>query len=374
MNPILPLLLAFLPQHPGATEPLPDPLPAAQEPGLPLREDLRFPGERHFGVLRRLTTEGENAEGYFSFAGDRLVYQATVGELRCDQIFVLDLLTGARRMVSTGQGVTTCAYFLPGDREVLFASTHGAGPDCPPPPDYSKGYIWKIHPEYDLWVRDLDTWEIRPLAHAPGYDAEATVSPDGQRIVFTSRRAGDLDIYVMNADGTGIQQLTDELGYDGGPFFSPDSKRIVYRAYHPRTEEARARYLKLLAEDSIEPVALQIMVMDADGGNKRQVTHNQAANFGPYFHPDGRRIIYASNEADPRGRDFDLYLIGDDGTGKERLTFNPSFDGFPMFSQDGTRLVFASNRRNKGRFDTNLFIAEWIEDPGEATPLPSGTD
>ncbi|RMH02335.1 MAG: hypothetical protein D6702_09105 [Planctomycetota bacterium] len=359
MTPIALLLLAA-PQAHGAP-PQPEFLPATQEEGLPPRENLVLPGEKHFGVVRRLTTSGENAEGYFNWAGDRISYQATVGDRKCDQIYVLDLLTGARRLVSTGTGRTTCAYFLPDDRRVLFASTHAADDGCLPPPDYSKGYVWKIYPQYDLYVRDLDTWELTPLAPAPGYDAEAVVSPRGDKIVFTSRRNGDLDIYLMNLDGTGLVQLTHELGYDGGPFFSPDGSQIVYRAYHPQTPEEKQRYLDLLAEDTIEPMALQIFVMDADGGNKRQITDNGAANFAPYFHPDGKRIIYCSNQDSASGRDFDLYLINVDGTGNERITFNPSFDGFPMFSHDGKRLIFASNRANSAPHDTNLFLAEWID-------------
>ncbi len=357
------LLFAALAQTPAAPSTTPQPETAAQEAGLPPREDLRFPGERHFGVIRRLTTRGENAEGYFSFAGDRITYQATVGARKCDQIYELDLLTGARRMVSTGKGRTTCSYFLPDDHAILFASTHEADDGCLPPPDRSHGYVWKIYPQYDLYVRDLDTWELKPLAHAPGYDAEAVISPDGKKIVFTSRRHGDLDIYLMNVDGTGITQLTDELGYDGGPFFSPDSTRIVYRAYHPKDAAAQEHYRELLDQDEIEPMALQIMLMDLDGGHKRQITHNRAANFAPYFHPDGKHIVYCSNEGSPDGRGFDIYMIDTEGGGKETITTNPSFDGFPMFSPDGTRFIFASNRANASPHETNLFLAEWIEQP-----------
>lgn len=361
------LLLAAIPVPlQSAAEPAGSFLPALQEPGLPPREDLRWPEEDHFGVIRRLTTAGENAEGYFSNDGSEIVYQATVGELRADQIFTLDLLTGARSMVSTGLGCTTCAYFLPGDREVLFSSTHGAAAEPPPPADRSQGYVWKLHPEYELYVRNLETEELRPLAPAPGYDAEATVSPDGRWIVFTSRRGGDPDLYVMRVDGAGLRRLTDELGYDGGAFFSPDSQRIVYRAYHPRTEAERRRYQELLKQDVIEPMPLQLMVMDADGGSRRQITDNGAANFAPYWHPDGERIIYASNVANPRGHDFDLYLIRSDGTASERVTFSPAFDGFPVFSPDGRRLLFASNRANAAPRDTNLFLAEWIERPALA--------
>ncbi len=354
------LAFAASAQEPPPNQEPPVPLPAEPEPGLPTPEPLRFAGERHFGTIRRLTTEGENAEGYFSNDDTRIVYQAKVGDAECDQIYLLDLLTGARKLVSTGRGRTTCSFFMPGDRKVLFASTHAAADDCLEPPDYSMGYVWKIYPEFDLWVRDLDTWELTPLAPSPAYDAEAVVSPDGTKIAFTSRRNGDLDIYVMNVDGTGLTQLTDELGYDGGPFFSPDSKRLVYRAYHPRSPEEVARYRELLAQDVIEPMALQIMVMDVDGSNKRQVTDNGAANFAPYWHPDGRRIIYSSNQAGG-GRNFDLWMIAEDGSGNERITYCPSFDGFPMFSKDGKRLIFASNRNNAHPHDTNLFVAEWID-------------
>ena len=341
--------------------------------GLPAGEDLHFPGEVRFGAIRRLTDGGENAEGYFSWAGDRLVYQATFGEMDCDQVFSLDLLSGARTLVSTGLGRCTCAFWMPKDEGILFASTHGGSPNCPPPPDFSKGYIWKIYPDYDLWIRNLETRELTPLAHAPGYDAEAVVSPDGNWIVFTSMRSGDLDIWIMKPDGSGILQLTHDLGYDGGPFFSPDSKRIVYRSWHPENADEATRYRNLLAQDSVEPMALQIRTMDLTGKNRIQVTDNGAANFAPYFHPDGQRILFASNMGDPAGRNFDIFLIAEDGGDLEQITFCPSFDGFPMFSRDGRRLVFASNRANGSPRDTNLFLAEWLEDAAGNPPLSAET-
>jgi Tol biopolymer transport system component len=333
---------------------------AAQEGGLPAFENLRFDGERRLGRIRRLTNSGENAEGYFSFDGTRISYQGRFDGMEADQIFTLDLLTGAREMVSTGQGRTTCSHFLPGDRAVLFASTHAAANPLPAGPDYRKGYVWKIHPEFDLWVRDLESWELKPLAPAPGYDAEAVVSPDGRKIVFTSRRNGDLDLYWMNLDGSGLEQLTDELGYDGGAFFSPDGSKLVYRAFHPRSEEDRARYLSHLEQDEIEPLALQIMTLELASRVRRQVTDNGAANFAPYWHPDGERILYSSNQ-DGGGRNFDIWMIREDGRGNERITQCPSFDGFPMFSRDGSRLIFASNRAGADPRNTNLFLAEWIE-------------
>jgi len=200
------------------------------------------------------------------------------------------------------------------------------------------------------------------LTDSPGYNAEATITRDGTRIVFTSTRNGDLDIYTMNADGSGVRQLTHELGYDGGPFWSYDGKKIVYRAEHPKTPEEIADYKSLLAQNLIRPGNLELWVMDADGGHKHQVTHNGAANFGPYWFPDGKRIIFASNMADAKnGRDFDLYVINEDGTGLERVTYHPDFDGFPMFSSDGKRLVWASNRNGTAPHETNIFIADWVE-------------
>ena len=356
------LCLAALLQHPVAQEPQVQPLAAPQQVALPEREDLRYPGEVHFGTMRRLTTEGENAEGYFSWGSRRITYQAKFGGRGCDQIYELDLLNGSRRLVSTGSGRTTCSFFMPGDNAIIFASTHEAADDCLAPPDYSQGYVWKIYPEFDLYVRDLDTWELKPLAPAPGYDAEAVVSPDGKHIVYTSHREGDLDIYLMNTDGTNLRKLTDKLGYDGGPFFSPDSKRIVYRSFYPETEAEKQRYLDLLDLDTIEPMALQVYVMDIDGSNKVQVTDNSAANFGPYMHPDNEHIIYCSNQASADGREFDLFMVKDDGTDNHRVTFCPTFDGFPMFSHDGRNLIFASNRNNSKRGDTNLFMVEWLHD------------
>ena len=206
-----------------------------------------------------------------------------------------------------------------------------------------------------------DGSDLKQLTKTPGYDAESTFSVDGKKIVFTSMRDGDLDIYTMDADGRNVKRLTTELGYDGGPFFSRDGREIVYRAYHPQTPAEVARYKQKLAENLIEPTVFEIWVMNADGSNKRQVTHLGAASFAPYFFPDGRRIIFASNVGDPRGRDFDLYSINVDGTGLERITYNDTFDGFPMFSPDGKRLVFASNRNGKVRGDTNVFIADWVD-------------
>jgi TolB protein len=321
-----------------------------------------LPGEKHLANIRQLTSipGGENAEAYFSFDGKKLIFQSTRPPFQCDQIFTMNLDGTDVRLVSTGKGRTTCGYFLPGDKRVLFSSTHEASRDCPPKADMSHGYVWAIYKSYDIYTANADGTNLQPLTRTPGYDAEATVSPDGRRIVFTSTRDGDLDVYSMNVDGSDVKRLTHEIGYDGGPFYSPNSKQIVYRAYHPRDPMDVERYKKLLADGLIEPRSLEIMLMDADGSNKREVTHNGKANFAPYFHPNGKQIIFASNMNDPGGRNFDLFLINVDGTGLEQITLNETFDGFPMFSPDGKKLVFASNRHDSKPGETNIFIADWI--------------
>jgi Tol biopolymer transport system component len=264
-------------------------------------------------------------------------------------------------MVSTGKGRTTCSFFSADGKRIIYSSTHLASPDCPPRPDYSRGYVWPIYPGYDIFSAKPDGSDLKNITNSPGYDAEATVAPDGKRMVFTSTRDGDLDIYTMDMNGKNVKRLTSEVGYDGGPFWSYDSRWIVYRANHPNTDKEAADYKALLKENLIRPTTLEIWVMKADGTGKRKLTSNGKANFAPYFFPDGKRIIFSSNMHDPRGRDFDLYSVNVDGTNLERLTFNATFDGFPMFSPDGKKLVFASNRNGKAQGDTNVFIADWVE-------------
>ena len=326
---------------------------------------LICPGEKHFAQVRQLTREGENsAEAYLSFdkTAKRLIFQSTRPPYQCDQIFILDLLKGtAPQLVSTGKGRTTCAFFLKDNRNIIFSSTHLGGEACPPPPDYSRGYVWAVYPDFDIFTSRDDGTNLRPLTNSPGYDAEATVSPDGKKIVFTSMRDGDLDIYTMTVDGTAVRRLTTTPGYDGGPFFSPDGKQIIYRAHHPQAPEELKDYQDLLKENLIRPTKLEVFVMNADGSNQRQITSNGAANFAPYFHPSGKKIIFCSNLADPKKRNFDLFTIAPDGTNQERITYFGDFDGFPMFSHDGKKLVFCSNRNAAAPRQTNVFIADWVE-------------
>jgi Tol biopolymer transport system component len=336
-------------------------LGARGEDGPAKDDPLRLPAERHLRNIRQLTFGGENAEAYFSRDDARLVFQSTRPPYQCDQIFTMKPDGSDARLISTGKGRCTCGWWFPDGSRILFSSTHLASPDCPPRPDFSHGYVWALYDSFDIFTAKPDGSDLRRLTDAPGYDAEATIADDGSRIVFTSTRTGDPEIFTMKLDGSDVRQLTDELGYDGGPCFSPDSKRIVYRAHHPRTEAEVADYKAFMAKGLIRPTWLEIFVMNADGSGKRQITSLGAASFAPAWHPDGKRIIFASNMADPKGRDFDLYIMNDDGTGLERVTYSPDFDGFPMFSHDGKRLVFASNRNGKVPHETNVFIADWVE-------------
>ena len=330
---------------------------AAQAPpaaAVPLK------GETHLANIRQLTFGGENAEAYFSPDGSRLIFQShRPPETGCDQMYTMKIDGTDVRRMSTGGGRTTCGFFYPDNAHILFASTHLRSPQCPPEPGRENGYVWPVYPGYDIFRANTDGSGLQRLTSGDGYDAEATFGPGG-RIVFTSVRDGDMEIYSMNGDGSDVRRLTHRPGPDGGPFFSPDGKQIVFRG-RPTEGAELTDYLGLLKQGLWRPTTLEIFVMNADGGNVRQVTKIGKANFAPFFHPDGKRIIFASNVHDPQGRDFDLYMINLDGTGLERITWNPTFDSFPMFSPDGKRLVFASNRRSAKEGDTNIFIADWVE-------------
>jgi Tol biopolymer transport system component len=317
------------------------------------------PREVHFGELSMLTDGGENAEAYFAYGSDRLIFQSTRPPFSCDQIFTMGTDGSDVRLASTGTGRTTCAYFYPDDEWIVYASTHDDSTDCPPTPDRSRGYVWPIYQAYDLYRSRPDGSELSRLTDSPGYDAEATISPTGDKIVFTSTRDGDLDIYSMNLDGTDVSRLTDEIGYDGGPFFSPNGTKIVYRAMHPTDRTQIADYQALLADGLVRPSKLEIWIMDADGGNKRRITDLGVAAFAPFFHPSGKKIIFSSNYGDPSGREFDLFMVDLDGENLEQITFSGGFDGFPMFAPDGETFVFCSNRSNSKPGETNVFVTTW---------------
>ncbi len=352
--------------HAGAEDAGAEDVAAAADGEAPA---LRHDGETHLTEIRQLTFVGENAEAYWSPAGDELILQSTSPPYECDQIFRLDIdRPGELELVSTGRGRTTCAYFHAQGERLLYASTHAADAACPPVPDHSKGYVWPLYDSFEIYSAALDGSDLVALTDNAVYDAEATVCSQDGAILFTSTRDGDLDLYRMDADGSNVQRLTETPGYDGGAFFSADCSRIVWRASRPQEGPELEDYQALLAQGLVRPSKLEIFVANADGSEARQVTYLGAASFAPYFFPDGQRIIFSSNYGDARGREFDIWAIDVDGTDLERVTFAPGFDGFPMFSPDGRHLAFASNRNQAQPGWTDVYVARWQPGPAAETP------
>jgi len=321
-------------------------------------------GERHLANIRQLTTGGENAEAYFSRDGQWLTFQSTRDGRACDQQYVMRIDGSGLRRVSDGRGKTTCGWFLPDGKRLFFGSSTAHDSACPPRPDPSAGYVWPLD-RYDIYTVGRDGSDLRRLTNFNVYTAEGVLSPDGKKIVFTSLKDGDLEIYTMNVDGSDVRRLTFTPGYDGGPWWSPDGKRIVYRSHHPADSAQLADYRSLLAANMVRPSRVELWMMNADGSNQHQLTQLGGANFGPSWTPDGRKILFASNYTNPRGGNFDLYLVDADAAlagpdRVERITSSPVFDGFPMISPDGRHIVWASNRHDAKPSETNLFVADWV--------------
>jgi TolB protein len=369
MYRLLPALsLAFLLTTGCQETPAPAEPTSAAVDTVAVKDSLIHPEEKHFKSLKQLTFGGDNAEAYWSFDGSKLVFQSSnpAWEETCDQIHVFnpftdDLRSGKPTHISIKGGRTTCSYFLPGDSLVLFASTHEAGATCPAVPERRADgkYVWPIYPSFDIYVSDLNGNIRTQLTKTAGYDAEATVSPKGDRIVFTSMRDGDMELYTMNIDGSDVKRITNAPGYDGGAFFSPDGTKLLWRASRPSTKEELAEYKSLLKEGLVKPTDMELYVANADGSDMRKVTGLGQANWAPFWHPSGQKIIFASNHKSQRGFPFTLFMINIDGTGLEQVSFGDTFDAFPVFSPDGRYLVFSSNRNNNGTRETNLFLAEW---------------
>jgi TolB protein len=344
--------------------PLPmGPAPSAigQDRAVDSRAREAHPAETRLRNLRQLTFGGQNAEAYWSADGKQIVYQTTQPRYPDEQIYTMNPDGSGKKLVSTGLGRCTCGYFSPDGKWIYFSSTHERNEGAQRKLDMSQGYLWMVNPDFALYRVPVGGGKPEAIVKKPGYVAETTISPDGSFMVFTGGWEGDLQIYRANLDGSDIRRLTNEFGYDGGPFVSWCGTKIVYRRDAPRSEEEANEYRALLKEHLVRPGRLEVWIMDADGGNKRQVTNLGAASFAPFLHPDGKRIIFSSNYGDPEGREFDLFLINVDGTGLERVTHTKDFDGFPMFSRDGKKLLFGSNRHGSAPRETNVFVADWVD-------------
>ena len=345
-------------------------LSAPEPASVSSADTLRYEKEGHFRNMHQLTFGGDNAEAYWSFDNEKLVFQAAnrAWGAQCDQIFWMNLDAELEekgkglKQISNGQGRTTCAYFLPGDTSVVFASTHLIDSLCPevPPKGPNGEYVWPIYDVYDIFTYNLDGEMMRQITSGPGYDAEATVSPKGDRMVFTSTRSGDLELYTCDLDGGDIVQVTNELGYDGGAFFSPDGQKLIWRASRPKTEEDVKHYKELLTKGLVEPTAMELFIANVDGSDMRQLTNLGGANWAPFFHPNGDKVLFSSNHK-TGSFPFNIFMINVDGTGLEQITFDNAFDSFPMFSPDGKRIAFSSNRNNGRTRNTNVFLADWID-------------
>ena len=335
-----------------------------------LANPLIYENEVNFKNMRQLTFEGENAEAYWSFDDSKLIFQATNENWgqSCDQIYIIDtnnytLKTEMPEMVSLGLGRTTCSYFLPGDSTIVYASTHLEDAKCPHVPDrrVDGKYVWPIYESYDIFIADLDGNILKKLTNSDGYDAEATVSPRGDKIVFTSIRSGDLELYTCDLNGDNVKQITNQLGYDGGAFFSHDGNKLVFRSSRPKTESEVKEYKDLLSQGLVQPTNMEIYTCNTDGSDLKQVTNLGKANWSPFFHPSNEKIIFCSNHNSQRGFPFNLFMIDIDGNNLKQITYDDTFDSFPVFSNDGKKIVFSSNRNNGGTRSTNVFIAEWVE-------------
>ncbi|PYM16474.1 MAG: peptidase M28 [Verrucomicrobia bacterium] len=326
-------------------------------------------GEAQFlSNIRQLAFEGRRSgEGYFSPDGKALVFQSEREPGNpFYQIYILDLETGNSHRVSTGGGKTTCAFFRPNSDEVLFASTHldpELGAKQKAELDFrasgkERRYSWDYDEHFDIFVGKRGGSRLRRLTSAWGYDAEASYSPDGKKIVFTSLRdaypleklssedrkrletdpAYFGEIYIMNANGSGQKRLTFTPGYDGGPFFSPDGKRILWRRFETNSINA------------------DIYTMKPDGSGVRRLTDFGCMSWAPYYHPSGRYVIFTANRLG--FSNFELFIV--DAAGEReplRVTFTDGFDGLPSFSPDGKKLCWTSNRTADGR--SQLFFADW---------------
>uniref|UniRef100_A0A914Z663 Uncharacterized protein n=1 Tax=Panagrolaimus superbus TaxID=310955 RepID=A0A914Z663_9BILA len=350
-----------------------------------------FEGEKHLQNIRQLTFTGQNAEGYFAFQSNSIVYQAAGGDYgsQCDGIYRLNYNPDSEditpQRLSTGLGSCTCSYLMPDDKRAIFASTFlEANPAKISDPKLgtcnekkcqsqqaqtdpilkqlcNTSYTWDLHPSYDIFLVDEYGNFLERITDSPGYDAEGAISPDGKLMVFTSIRSGDPEIWIYNFETKKFKQITHDLGYDGGPFFSPDGKKIGFRASRPQTPAEISKYKQLLSYNLVEPNLMELYTINVDGSGIRRINKLGNSNWSPFYLNDNRRIVFSSNMGQQTFGIFNLYVINDDGTGLEQVTNSNGFEAFPMMSRDGRFLIWGSSRGAKASTDLNLFIAQWID-------------
>jgi Tol biopolymer transport system component len=339
-------------------------------PVVAKEDTLLYPEEKHFKNLQQLTFGGDNAEAYFSFDGKWIIFQRTMPSqgIPCDQMFIGKVPAfGGKfeyKLVSTGKGRSTCGAFTKDGKHVIYASTHLGADSCPPVPDrkkYGNKYIWPLYDSYDIFMADLNGKIVKQLTRSKGYDAEATLSPDGKKMIYTSDKDGDIELYIMNLKTGKEKRITHTPGYDGGAWFSPDGKKIIWRASRPKPGAELTEYTDLLKQSLVAPTNMEVYIANADGSNVKKVSSFGQANWAPAYMPDSKRIIFASNHEYKRGFPFNLYTMNEDGGDLKKISRDKGFDAFPMFSPDGKKIIFCSNRNNGGTRDTNIFLADWAE-------------
>ncbi|MFL5329853.1 MAG: biopolymer transporter Tol [Gemmataceae bacterium] len=317
---------------------------------------------KHLSNIRQVTFDFARAgEAYFSRDGKKIIFQAEETNTGNPffQIFTQDLPNGAPRRISNGVGKTTCSFFRPDGKKIIYASTHldlNAKEKYDPEvrqraEDKAKGvrrrYAWDFDEHMDIFEADPDGSNLKQLTNTAGYDAEGSYSPDSKQIVFCSHRSGGLELWIMNADGTNPKQLTHstkrekdgKMPYNGGPFYSPDGKRVIFRS------------------DRQDPDHLQIYVINVDGtGEERLTAEGTWVRWGPFWHPDGKHIIYAGS--DHQGRpNYDLYWLNLDTRKETRITYAPGADVLPVFNFDGKKLMWTSTR--DGRNPSQIYLADF---------------
>jgi len=319
--------------------------------------------DKFFKNVHAITDSGTNAEAYWSFDGKNFSFQAIRNPLAathpCDQIYTMGVDGSSITLQSGGTGRTTCSYYFPDGKSIIYSQTTLQKP-CPPAPDMNFGYVWPIYHDMKIFVQDLKsgTKSLIPTGGS-NYEAESTISPDGKRIIFTSARDGDLELYTMDLDGNNVQRMTYTPGYDGGAYFSSDSKQMVWRANRPHGEDLM-EYFRLLEYGLVAPVGMQIYIQDVSLVTPAiQLTNNKATNFAPFFLPDNSGVIFSSNLVNPMGGTFHLYVADLQGN-ITQVTTQGNFNAFPMFSPDGKKIAWCSDRDTKQPGDINVLIADWV--------------